>query len=209
MLLNMFLATSCDIMSELDEQGIDFTKWSDWNTFLTMFATMNKDIMREYSYLILQDHNLADFELMPDATGEHVILKNPDGVVINEMLYMQISNTLSVISGIKKNRRKLGNETMKQYAIERARAHKRNNAKRIKSAIEMTFDKEIIALVNNANFKYDYTTVNGLTIYDFNVSRKQIVKKYHVDNTYRGMYAGTIKVESKDSNKLNWLDYET
>ena len=64
-------------------------------------------------------------------------------------------------------------------------------------------------MVNNANFKYDYSSVNSLTLYDFNVSQKQIIKKYYVDNTYRGIYAGTIKIENRDNNKLNWLDYES
>lgn len=209
MLVNMFLATSCDLMVELDEQGIDFTKWSDYNTFLTLFSSMDKDTLRTYSYLLLQDHNLADFVMVPDADGQHIVLFNPEGIILDEMLYLQMSSVFSAITGIKKNKRKMGNETMKQYAIERTKAHRRNAAKRIKSSIEMTFDKEIIALVNNANFKYDYATVNNLTIYDFNVSQKQIIKKYHVDNTYRGIYAGTIKIESKDNNKLNWLDYES
>lgn len=209
MLLNMFLATSCDIMVELDEQGIDFTKWSDYNTFLTLFQSANNETLRKFSYLLIKDHNLADFMIIPAPDGKNLLLVNPDGTVINEMVYMQMSSVFSAISGIKKNRRKMGNETMKQYAIERTKAHRKNQARRIKSSIEMTFDKEIIALVNNANFKYDFTTVNNLTIYDFNVSQKQIIKKYHVDNTYRGIYAGTIKIESKDNNKLNWLDYES
>lgn len=208
LMVNLFLATSCDIMVELDEQGIDFTKWSDYSTFLTMLNIMNKDMLREYSHLLITGCNLADFRMTPSPDGQHVLLQNQDGVTINEAVYMQMSSTYSAITCIKKNRRKMGNETMKQYAVERAKAHRRNNAKRIKRSIESVFDKEIIALVNNANFKYDFRTVNDLTLYDFNVSRKQIVKKYNIDNTYTGIYAGTVKIEHNDNNKLNWLDYD-
>lgn len=62
-------------------------------------------------------------------------------------------------------------------------------------------------MVNNCNFKYNYDTVNDLTVYDFMVSVKQIVKKYQVDNLNTGLYMGTID-RKKIGDKLNWLDYE-
>ena len=140
MMTNLFLATSCDIMIELDEQGIDFTKWTDYNTFLTLYAGMTKQLLNEHSYLIFDNLNLADFDIVPEPNGKSVVLKSDSGFVLDERTYMQIGSVLTAITGIKKNHRKMGNETAKQYAIERAKAHRRHSAKRIKDSMEMSFD---------------------------------------------------------------------
>lgn len=102
----------------------------------------------------------------------------------------------------------MGNETMKKYALEREEAHRKNRqAKR--RPYSSRYDKQIIALVNNANFKYDFETVNDLTVYDFAVSVRQIAKKDQADHLYTGMYMGTVKLNANErSTKLNWLDYE-
>ena len=102
----------------------------------------------------------------------------------------------------------MANETMRKYAIERAKAH-RKNARRLKQEATSSFDKQIIALVNNRDFKYNFETINDLTIYDFNVCLKQLIKNKSVDNLYRGLYAGTLKYTAEHNKQLNWLDYES
>ena len=208
-LVNMFSATACDIMIELDEQGIDFTKWSDYNTFLMMFNTCKKETLEKFSWLLFDDINLSTFQIVENEKTKRLTLADTaSNAEIDEMVYMRLSTIFCTINGIKKNHRKMGNETMKQYAIERAKAH-RKNAKRLQQENESVFDKQIIALVNNHDFKYDFETINRLTIYDFNVSLKQLIKNQSVNNLYRGIYAGTIKYSADQNRKLNWLDYET
>ena len=56
-LVNLFSATSSDIMVELDEMGIDFTTWSDFTTFLMLFGGTSKDVMREKSHLLFENIN--------------------------------------------------------------------------------------------------------------------------------------------------------
>jgi hypothetical protein len=207
--VNMFAATSCDIMIELDEQGIDFTKWSDFNTFLMMFNGVSKDTLHEMSPLLFDNVDLSTFVIKENANKTHLLLADTNSeTTIDELVYMRLSTIFCTINNMKKNHRKMGNEVMRKYAIERAKAH-RQNAKRAKQEAESYFDKQIVAMVNNRDFKYDFETVNNLTIYDFNVSLKQLTKNKAVDNLYRGIYAGTIKYTAEYNNKLNWLDYES
>lgn len=209
-LVNLFSATSTDIMLELDEQGIDFTTWSDYNTFLMLFQGVSKEILETKSNLLFDNVNLADFELSVNITNELPILydKKHD-IIIDELMYMRLSTIFCTINHLKKRHRKMGNATMRDYAIERAKTHRQNRAKTKQNNYSSQLDKQIIAMVNNANFKYNYESVRNLTIYDFLVSLKQIVKKYQIDNLNTGLYMGTVKFSEGERNtKLNWLDYE-
>lgn len=208
-LVGMFTTTPCDIMLELKEQGIDFTQWTDYKTFIMMFKSCPEDTLREKSSLLFENINLADFEISINMKNQLPVLYDQEhDIVIDELMYMRLSTIFCTINFVEKNHRKMGNETMKQYALEREEAHRRNRKNR-KQMYTSRFDKQIVALVNNANFKYDYNTVNDLTVYDFMVSLKQIVKKYQVDNLYTGMYMGTVKLKANEyGTKLNWLDYE-
>ena len=206
--VNMFAATACDIMIELDEQGIDFTKWSDFNTFLMMFNGINKEVLHNISPLLFENVDLSTYEIQENEKKTALFLKDTQSeATIDELIYLRLSTIFCTINNLKKNHRKMGNETMKKYALERARAH-RQNAKRLKQESVSYFDKQIIAMVNNRDFKYNFETINNLTIYDFNVSLKQLTKNKSVDNLYRGIYAGTIKYTAEYNDKLNWLDYE-
>lgn len=208
-LVNVFSATPCDIMLELNKLGIDFTKWTDYKTFLMMFQGMDREMLREKSFLLFENINLADFEVSVNTTNQlPVLYDRQHDIVIDEMLYMQISAIICGMNFIEKNHRKMGNETMKNYALEREEAHRRNRKAR-NHPYSSRYDKQIIALVNSAGFKYNFETVNDLTIYDFSVSVRQITKRDQVDHLYTGLYMGTVKLNANErSSKLNWLDYE-
>ena len=204
-IVNLFSATSSDIMIELDEMGIDFTTWSDFTTFLMLFGNTSKDVLREKSHLLFETINLADFEVSINTVNELPVLYDAEhDIVIDELMYMQLSTIFCTIHSLEKNRRKPGDKTARDYIIER---QKTKAKRRKKQAYSSRFDKQIIALVNNCNFKYNYETVEDLTIYNFMVSLKQIIKKYSVDNLNHGIYAGTVNAKTL-GNKLNWLDYE-
>ena len=207
-IVNLFSSTSSDIMVELDEMGIDFTTWSDFTTFLMLFSGMIKDssdVLRRKSHLLFENINLADFEVSINEVNELPILYDAEhDIIIDEFIYMQLSTIFCTMHSIDKVRRKPGDKTARDYIIERQKTKAKRRKKRNYTS---RFDKQIIALVNHENFKYNYETVEDLTVYNFMCSLKQIVKKYQVDNLYHGVYAGTVNAKQL-GNKLNWLDYE-
>ena len=60
-------------------------------------------------------------------------------------------------------------------------------------------------MVNTEQFKYNYETVLDLSIYQFNESVSQIVRKVHYDNMMIGAYTGHIDMKSVNKDDLNWL----
>lgn len=63
----------------------------------------------------------------------------------------------------------------------------------------------IVALVNTEQFSYDYESVKKMTIYQFNESVQQIVKKIEFDNRMHGVYSGTVSAKDLSEKDLNWM----
>ena len=102
-LINLFSATSSDIMIELDKIGIDFTTWSDFQTFLMLFSSTSKDVMREKSCLLFENINLADFEISINKVNELPILYDAvHDIIIDEFIYMQLSTIFCTMHSIQK-----------------------------------------------------------------------------------------------------------
>lgn len=86
--------------------------------------------------------------------------------------------------------------------LERAR-HK---LKRRKNQAESSqLEPLIIAMVNTEQYKYNFEETKDLTIYQFNESVRQIIKKVDYSNRMYGVYAGTIDVKDLSQDDLNWL----
>ena len=90
----------------------------------------------------------------------------------------------------------------KKYMLQRAREkQKRNKNRKSDSQIESL----IVALVNAPEFKYDFESVLNLTIYQFNESVRQIIKRVDYNNRMFGVYSGTINAKEMSQDDLNWL----
>ncbi len=91
-MINLFSATSSDIMVELDERGIDFTEWSDYNTFLMFFSAMSKEKLHEKSYLLFENIDLSEFDISINHENKLTVLYNhTKKIIIDEFLYMRLS----------------------------------------------------------------------------------------------------------------------
>ena len=125
------------------------------------------------------------------------------GAIIDRKLHMQICTFLRKLLNIEKNDKKPGNEDGKEWMLERARVELRKRLRLAKDSSQL--EEHIIALVNTAEFSYDYESVRDLTIYQFNSSLNQIIKKVRFDNLMIGCYAGTINAKELNPDELNWL----
>ena len=86
--------------------------------------------------------------------------------------------------------------------LERAR---KKLKRRRKKAEASQLESLIIALVNTEQFPYKFDEVLDLTIYQFNESVLQVVKKIDFDNRMHGIYAGTISAKNMSQDYLNWM----
>lgn len=60
-------------------------------------------------------------------------------------------------------------------------------------------------MVNTQQFKYTFEGVRDLTIYQFNESVKQVIKKVDYENKMFGVYTGNLDVKKLSQDDLNWL----
>ena len=198
-LVSMFTAMPFDMMVQLDDAGIDFTTINAWELFVMLFPVIQ---MKDTS-LILGDLDLKKFNIaLNEEIGDVVLLDTENDIVIDRMVHDKIATTLRKIHHLEKNTKKPGNDAAKDYLLKRARA----KMKRRKRMSEVSaLESLIISVVNTEQFKYNYETVKDLTIYQFNESVYQIVRKVDYDNRMRGVYAGTIDVKALKQEDLTWL----
>lgn len=197
--ISLIVSTPYDMMVQLDDVGIDFTKITDWDLFCLLFKNLqNRDMS-----LIFGDINLNDFETAVNKQNGNIILLNrKTGAIIDRAIHDKICRFLRQILCIEKNTKKPANDESKKYMIERARRRQKNRKQKSEQSQLESF---IVALVNTSEFSYDYSSVLNLTIYQFYASLHQIIKKIKFDNLMIGCYAGTVSIKELDQKELNWI----
>ena len=198
--VSLLLATPYDMMVQLDDIGIDFSTLTNWDLFCLIFGELKS---RDMS-LILKGINFRDFEpAINTQNNELVFINRETGAVIDKAIHDQICRFLRKLLHITEQVKKPGNEEARKYMIERAR--KKQKRKLAKKNDRSQLEDLIVSLVNTSEFHYNYETVLGLTIYQFNESLHQIIKKIKFDKLMIGCYAGTVNMKDINSEELNWI----
>lgn len=198
-LITMFTAMPVDMMVQLDDIGLDFTEINEYQLFLLLFGAI-KDADTS---LVFGDLNLSSFEKAINTVNNEIILVDKEtDIRIDRALHGQIADVLRKINHIEKNYRKPANDEAKSFMIDRARKKQQRQRGR---AVESQLEKLIISLVNTSEFSYGYESVKDLTIYQFNQSLRQIIRKIDYDNRMHGVYAGTVNAKELNQDDLTWL----
>lgn len=194
------VATPYDMMLPLDSIGIDFTKIDSFDIFCLMFNNLKTLDLS----LIFGDLSLENFQFAKnEKTGEAILLDPTTGVAIDRAVHSKIAATLRKLLNLPNNNKKAGNEEARQYLLERARVKARRAAS--KSKRPSPLESYIISLVNTAEFKYNYSTVRDISIYQFYKSLLQIDKKIRYDKTMIGYFAGTVKMDDLKPEDKTWI----
>ena len=199
-IVSTFTATPRDLMVELDDLGIDYNEIEEYDLFLMLsqsLKTMDTSIL--FGGLNFSQYNIAE-----SPNGEIILLNEDTGNYIDKFKYMYLCDTLCKINFITRNNKKAGNNAAKSYLIQKER-RKKKRAKRKAKKQENPINGLIISLVNTAEFKYDYSTVLDLTIYQFNASLHQIIDKVNFDKLMIGVYAGTVDTKGMSPKRLSWI----
>lgn len=195
-------AMPVDLLVQLDDAGIDFTSINEYELFLLMFDGLKS---RDTS-LILGDLDLSKFKMAVDEqNGNIVLLDEEHNIVIDRAIHSQIARVLREIHHLEKNRRKPANIEAKEYMLKRAR----DKMMRYRNCKETSqLESLIVAMVNTEQYKYDFEGTRELSIYQFNESVRQIVKKVDYSNKMYGVYAGTVSAKDLSQDDLNWLTHK-
>lgn len=204
-LISVLTASPFQYMVQLDDIGIDYSTITDYEMFLIFFP-----VYAQYDISILFGNiNTKDFGVYKNNfNGMNIIYSPSQDIVIDELVYNQMASVIRKMNHLKKDRRKPANEAARDYLLnrERKRLQHLEQRKQYQDYSESEFEKLVVALVNQDNFKYDYESVKNLSIYNFYQSFKQIQTKITFDNTMRGVYAGTIDTKKiQDRSCLSWI----
>lgn len=198
-LVSELTAMPIDLMVPLDDAGIDFTTINEYELFLLMFP----ELKMQDTHMIFGDLDLTKFEMAVNQRNGNIVLRDEDNdITIDRAIHGQIAEVMRKIHHLEKNRRKPANKEAKEYMLKRARDKMRRNRNRKR---ESQLETLIIAMVNTEQYKYDFEGTRELSIYQFNESVRQIIKKVDYDNRMYGIYAGTINPKDISQDDLNWL----
>ena len=204
-LVSIMTSTPLQYMVQLDDMHIDYTKISDFDMFRLFFPVYaRQDISILFGDLALDDIYAGH----DNSTNLEVLYSPKSGVKIDEYVYWKMAKLMRQIHLIKYNRAMPKGEHNVKYLLEKERRHLKNleRMRKKKEFEQSDFEKLVIALVNNQNFKYDYDSVNQLSIYNFYQSFQQIQHEINFYNVMRGIYAGTIDTNKlTDKSVLSWI----
>ena len=202
--VSVFTSVPIDLMVQLDDAGIDFREVSEYDLFCSLFV----QLMDKEESILLKGFNISTLSVEKNEdNGDVYFYDKENDSVLDKGIYFLIADVVRKINGLKKNTKKPANDDAMKYMIERARKKQKRALRKKKNRGE-TADMEnlIISLVNTAEFKYNYETVLDLTIYQFNSSLNQIIKKIRFDNLMVGCYSGfgmdTSSIKKED---LSWI----
>lgn len=200
-MVTMLTSMPIDLMCELDDAGIDYTEINEYELFLILFGSLRQ----MDTSTIFGDLDLTKFVLVEnEQNGKPMLYDEENDIRIDRAIYGQIASTLRKIHHLEKNRRKPANDEAKEYLLKRAR----EKAKRRKNRKDFSqLESLIVAMVNTEQYKYDFESTLGLTIYQFNESVHQIIKKVDYEHKMSGIYAGTIDPKGMSQDELNWLKH--
>ena len=195
-------AMPIDLMVQLDEIGVDFTSINEYELFLLMFSGIQEHDTR----LVFGELNLRSFKPCVNSQNGMIVLRDEaSGTVIDRAIHGRIAALLRRIHGLEKNLRKPANEAAKAFMLERARAKQRRRRGRKE---ESQLERLIVSLVNTEQYKYNFESTLGLSIFQFNECVRQVIKKIDYDNRMIGVYAGTISAKDLSQDDLNWLSHK-
>lgn len=197
----MLTAMPIDMMVQLDEMGVDFTDINEYDLFLMVFNSLKT----EDTSLIFGDLDLSRFRTATSEQTGKVVLLNPEGVRIDRAVANQIATVLRKIHDLKVNNKKPANEEAKKYMLERARAKMKRANRRLN---ESYLEQQIVAMVNTEQYHYGFEGTLELSIYQFNKSVRQVIKKVDYEHLMHGVYAGTISSKDLSQKDLNWITNE-
>lgn len=192
-------AIPSDMKSVLYDHGIDYEAISDFE----LFIMLSRSFTHADTKLLLGNLDLSQFALETNAETEALILRDAaHDIVIDELIYLKISDYICKIHGFQKKVEKSGNEFTKQILIKEDRDIRERNKN---EPYESFLAPLISSMVNSPGFKYSTFDLNKIGLCEFLDSVKRISIMKNVDYLMSGIYAGTVDATKINQSEMNWM----
>ncbi len=203
--LGLFCSTPFDYLVELADKGIDWTEKTNYDIFL---LTYSKELFqKEINWLFDGDYL---FELgVNESNGERVVFDSKNDVVIDRLVYEQISSFLKRINF----RSEIpeftpANQFAKEMIIEQKRKELKRALKR-PPKIESHLATLISFLLWNNTNGMSIEDIFKLNIYQLHDGIKRLQKTEHYRNIMLGYYTGNISGKDIKFDSIDWMGKTT
>ena len=196
--VNTFTSTHMDenMIVLLSDSGIDFNNISDWELFILIHKSLGQG-----SELLFDGLHFDNLDI--DLKDERLILRNNDGVIIDETIYKIIVEYLRRMNNISppKFTRVKDDEVQKQMAIEDAKRQVESMRKKARLGLgdSSPLLPYISYLVNKSGFKHDEVSIFDMKIYPFWDSVKRLIAIDTSEHLYHGLYSGCLDLKKNPS----------
>lgn len=208
-LANRICANPTSMRLELWDAGIDWCTISDFDLFISIIATINK----EESELLFGDLEMNLFRPIVIKTegGEEkpVLIYLPDpSIQIDENLYKNMVGYLRIMFNVHPKVEKAKGQLTKEWMINEERIaienEKKNKAKNDKWKPSVLFPL-ISAALNHPGFKYKKSELKDVHIFEFMDSIKRLQIYENTTALIKGMYSGMIDTKNIKNEEINWV----
>lgn len=193
-----FTAIPSDMKAQLWDMKIDWMEISDFELFMLLCKTLPV----ERTSILFGDLDFTSLKLYPHPEMEDtVVLANKEaGIVIDEYIYMKMTEYVRKMHGFTKKVERAKNKMTKKILIQEDRDRIARNAKK-------SYESYLLPLVSSIQarmgYTKDYVRNMGLCEFTDQVSRLQII--VNSDALLHGMYGGMIDTKKVNKNELNWM----
>lgn len=200
-LATSLIATPFEMRAQLHLSGIDYETVSELELFFNILTGAIQS--GQTLDLLFEGVDFSRMRMACDQTSGNLAMLDESGsVVIDADGHNAIADGIRKFLFLEKPKHVAGNQSAKKYLIERAvQKFLRQQKKPYKPVLEDL----VIALVNTAEYKYNYEQTLGLNMFQFNASVHQIPRKIHYDHLMGGIYAGTVDSKNVSQKDLNWM----
>ena len=201
--LNLFITNTTAFRLQLWEQGIDWNQLSDFELFIMLLVSADKEVYHTF----LPDIDFSKFGIFEkkiDDKKAKVLYDIENKIEINEEVYFHISQYLRLIFNMYPEEKMTTDSIMKKWFIEKDKRELRN--KELKKEKNEGEDSGLLPVIsgccNHPGFKYKTSELKELGVFQFFDSVKRLQVYESTTALQKGMYSGFM-----DSSKIKTDDY--
>lgn len=204
-MLNVFITNPTAYRVQLWQEGHDWTKISDYELFWQLL--LQSQFTPSVTGLIFGDLDFSKFvlykrhnEIEENDIEDIVLVNNVQNVLIDEEIYLHISNYLRAMFNIYPKVEKAKGKTTKEWMIEEDIMKMKEQKKSTSGLLPM-----ISFCLNHPGFKYKKQELKNMGIFEFNDSIQRLLIYESTGALMKGMYSGFVDASKIDKKEFNFM----
>ena len=207
--LNAFTTNTTAFRLQLWEQNVDWNEISDFELFIMLLGTSEKEIYQTF----LPNIDFSNFGVyqkqLPNSEEKIRVLYDVENKIeITEEVYFHISQYLRNVFNIFPEEKITKDKVLKKWYIEKDRRELRNREAKKKNGDDSN-DSALLPLIsaccNHPGFKYKSSELKELGVYQFYDSVKRLQVYEATTALQKGMYSGFMDTKSLKPDDYNFM----